>query len=179
MVFINAKDDTEFSFHFQIICLSVFFFSSLETNKVKYNLSCNYGKKERKAEKKNTHTPQRQNKRHKEWKCTGTGHHQWLSNEVVVAMETRLYETLLKKRPCPVPVWCVCVPACVFRRTSAASLHPQTGLGWILPFLRGVGYGAADFPGSTRRWHSIGVYMFNYSPSPDLGFLTSLIWPAK
>lgn len=34
----------------------------------------------------------------------GTGHHQWLSNEVVVAMVTRLYEALPKMRPCPVPV---------------------------------------------------------------------------
>lgn len=43
----------------------------------------------------------------------GTGQHHWPFNDEVVAMVTRLYETLPEMRPCPVPVWCVCVLGCL------------------------------------------------------------------
>lgn len=56
---------------------------------------------------------ERQNKRDKKGKSMGTDHHQWLFNEVVVAMVTRLYEALPETRPCPPPVWCDSMSACM------------------------------------------------------------------
>lgn len=142
--FNNAEDDnrenaclTFVISHFQFSVLNSYYLSLLVTNLfgVKYNLSCNYGKGKRKKQK-----TQRQNKRHKEGKCMGTGHHQWLSNEAVVAMETRLYETLPKKRPCPVPR-SVCVSVCVSlvqtHRACLPASADRLGFYEFCPFFEG------------------------------------------
>lgn len=62
----------------------------------------------------------------------GTGHHQWLSNDEVVAMVTRLYETPLKARPCPAPLDAfVCLYVCLWPQrghAKHASLCPRAAL---------------------------------------------------
>lgn len=187
--FNNAEDDnrenaylTFVISHFQFSVRNSYYLSLLVTNLfgIKYNLSCNYEKGKRKKQK-----TQRQNKRHKEGKCMGTGHHQWLSNEAVVAMETRLYETLPKKRPCPVPR-SVCVSVCVSlvqtHRACLPASADRLGFYEFCP-LWGLETGLRHSPSlslhTAPRWRSTGVYVFNYSPSPDPGFLTSLNWPTK
>lgn len=99
-----------------------------------------------------------------------TGHHQWLSNEVV-AMETGLYETLIKKRPCTVPQ---CVSVSVFvplLQPYWAPLTASTGMFRfyeVCPFLKGLNTALWYTPSLLLSlfwiWLSAGFHMPNYSP---------------
>lgn len=60
----------------------------------------------------------------------GTDHHQWLSNEVVVAMVTRLYKALPTRRPCPAPRrFEVCDRMCVCVSLTQPCYHASPCLG--------------------------------------------------
>lgn len=126
--------------------------------------------------------PKKQKNKRKETK-KGSGHRppQWLSNEVVVAMVTRLQETQPKN--IFALIQCGVGHVCVFVRVRRAASGPD-----LCPFSNALLWRWLFHCTHLRddtRW---GGYMSNYSSSPDLcywgyppflGFLRGLIWPSQ